>query len=122
MRTKFDLEAVANQIAEISGGTIMNQKKFEESVDEYFISGVTENMLLGLGFEYQGYTGYGVAPYYIKENIMCYFDDVVLHVMEMTYSVFNTSKEENNEEIEPEIPDNTESNIEDNTESDTENS
>lgn len=87
MKTKYDLKTVANQIAETSGGTIMNQKKYEESVDEYFISNVTEDMLVGLGFEYQGYTSYGTAPYYIKDNIMCYLDDVVLHVMEMTYSI-----------------------------------
>lgn len=87
MKTKYDLKTVANQIVEASGGIIRNQKKFEGSVDEYFISEVTEEMLLDLGFEYQGFTSYGVAPYYIKDNILCYFDDVVLHVMEMTYSI-----------------------------------
>ncbi len=89
MRTKYDLKTVANQIAELSGGIIRNQKKFEGSIDEYFISEVTEEMLIDeLGFEFKGYTSYGVAPYYEKGNIMCYFDDVVLHVMEITYSVF----------------------------------
>lgn len=87
MRTKFDLKAVANQIAEKSGGSCKGMKKFEDSVDEYFVSKVTEEMLIELGFKFQGYTSYGVAPYYVKDNIMCYFDDVVLHVMEMTYSV-----------------------------------
>lgn len=94
MRTKYDLKAVANQIAEKSGGLIRNMKKFEGSVDEYFISEVTEEMLFELGFEYKGYTSYGIAPYYEKENIMCYFDDVVLHVMEMTYSVSEPKKRE----------------------------
>lgn len=89
MRTKYDLKTVANQIAELSGGIIRNQKKFEGSIDEYFISEVTEEMLIDeLGFEFKGYTSYGVAPYYEKGNIMCYFDDIVLHVMEITYSVF----------------------------------
>ncbi len=91
MRTKYDLKTVANQIAELSGGIIRNQKKFEGSIDEYFISEVTEEMLIDeLGFEFKGYTSYGVAPYYEKGNIMCYFDDVVLHVMEITYSVFES--------------------------------
>lgn len=91
MRTKYDLKTVANQIAELSGGIIRNQKKFEGSIDEYFISEVTEEMLIDeLGFEFKGYTSYGVAPYYEKGNIMCYFDDIVLHVMEITYSVFES--------------------------------
>lgn len=90
MRTKCDLKTVANQIAELSGGTISNQKKFEGSTDEYYISNVTEEMLVNdLGFEFKGYISYGVAPYYEKGNIMCYFDDVVLHVMETTYSALD---------------------------------
>lgn len=90
MKTKYDLKAMANLIAEKSGGIIRNQKKYEGSVDEYFISEVTEEILIDLGFEFKGYTSYGVAPYYEKDNIMCYFDDVVLHVMEITYSAVDT--------------------------------
>lgn len=113
MRTKLDLKIIANQIAEKSGGSCRNMKKFEGSVDEYFISDVTEEMLKELGFVFKGYTSYGVAPYYEKDNIMCYFDDVVLHVMEMTYSVFeketeNKDDEENKDEENTESEENTE--------------
>lgn len=103
MRTKLDLKIIANQIAEKSGGIVRNQKKFEGSADEYFISDVTEEMLKELGFVFKGYTSYGVAPYYEKDNIMCYFDDVVLHVMEMTYSALDkviNDNEDNSENIE----------------------
>lgn len=87
MNIKYDLKTVANQIAQTSGGLIRRMKKYEDSTEEYFISEVTEQMLLDLGFTYKGYTSYGVAPYYEKSNILAYFDDVVLHVMEITYSV-----------------------------------
>lgn len=86
MNTKLDLKTIANQIQTASNGKMRLQKKFEGSADEYFISDVTEDMLLELGFEYKGYTHYGVAPYYIKDNILAYFDDAVLRVMEETYS------------------------------------
>lgn len=87
MKTKQDLDLIAKKIQEVSGGTIDKKKKFEDSADEYFISDVTEDMLLELGFEYKGYTMYGIAPYYELDNILAYFDDVVLHVMETTYSI-----------------------------------
>ena len=43
------------------------------------------------------------TSYYEKDNIMCYFDDVVLHVMEMTYSALDkviNDNEDNSENIE----------------------
>ncbi len=86
MNTKLDLKSVVNAIKEASGGLVNKMKKFEGSADEYFISDVTEEMLLDLGFKFKGYTHYGIAPYYEKDNILAYFDDVVLHVMEITYS------------------------------------
>lgn len=89
MRTKLDLEVVVNQIAEKSKGIVRKQKRLEDPSGEYYISEVTEEMLLDLGFEYKGFTHYGVAPYYEKDNILAYFDDVVLHVMEMTYSALD---------------------------------
>lgn len=89
MNTKYDLKTVANQIAAKSGGLIREMKKFKGSADEYFISDVTEEMLIELGFEYKGYTHYGIAPYYLKDNILAYFDDVVLHVMEETFYPIN---------------------------------
>lgn len=86
MKSKLALGKVAEEIKNKSGGILSKQKKFEGSVEEYFISEVTEAMLLELGFEFKGYTHYGIAPYYVKDNILAYFDDVVLHVMEQTYS------------------------------------
>lgn len=87
MKTIFDLESVANTIKEASGGTMILKKKFEGSADEYHISNVTEEILTNLGFEFKGYTLYGNAPYYEKENILAYFDDVILHVMNTTESI-----------------------------------
>lgn len=87
MKTKHNLESIVKSIKEASNGIVEKKKKFEDSADEYFISNVTESMLLDLGFEFKGYTMYGAAPYYEKDNIMAYFDDVVLHVMEMTYGI-----------------------------------
>ena len=54
MNIKYDLKTVANQIAQTSGGLIRRMKKYEDSTEEYFISEVTEQMLLDLGFTYKG--------------------------------------------------------------------
>lgn len=86
MNIKYSLDTVVSSIVELSGGSKQKTKKFEGSQDEYLLSDVTEEMLIELGFEFKGYTCYGAAPYYEKGNILAYFDDVVLHVMEQTYS------------------------------------
>lgn len=86
MNSKLTLDRVAEDIKTKSGGRLSKQKKFEGTGDEYFISGVTEAMLIEMGFEFKGHTHYGNAPYYIKDNILAYFDDVILHIMEETYS------------------------------------
>lgn len=89
MNIKYNLKSVVDKIAEKSDGIVNKMKKFEGTAEEYFISEVTEEMLLELGFEYKGYTHYGIAPYYLKGNILAYFDDVVLHVMDETFSALD---------------------------------
>lgn len=99
MNTKYNLKTVVDKISETSGGTVNDTKRFEGSGDEYLISNVEEQMLLDMGFEFKGYTTYNTAPYYIMGNILAYFDDVVLHVVEETYSALPV-EEENKEDKE----------------------
>lgn len=86
MNYKHDLITVVNKIKEASGGRVQEQMKFKDSGNEYLISDVTEEMLLDIGFEYKGLTLGTISPYYILDNILAYFDDELLHVVEETYS------------------------------------
>lgn len=87
MKEIYNLKSEVDKLKDASGGIVNKRKKFENSADEYFISDVTEDMLIELGYKFGGYTTYNTSPYYEKGNILAYFDDVVLHVMEQTYNV-----------------------------------
>lgn len=79
---EFDLDAAIDDISESLGQPYTNVSNSEFS-KEYTLPNVEEEDLLGLGFEFKGYSQIAEYPYYEWNNLMAVYIGDVLHICQL---------------------------------------